>query len=184
MRTPVTFHRQLIAFGPFPPGAHCLGLTCSRADRSSAMGFVLKQTRGGCMLVPTRSAAQRRKAKEEARSFLRAMARRCKCWHGEAAEVYHEELTRNKQLKESNSFGVGDSIVPHNQLMPADFFTSSGWGEVPANVSIPRQQPALESWLGQCRHLHPERRWLPRQRQRHVQQCGGVCRCPSCPEMS
>jgi hypothetical protein len=76
------------------------------------MGLVLKQTRGGCMLVPTLSAAQRRKAKQKARSVCRAMAKRCKCWHGEAARLYHEELTRNKQLKENNSFGVGDSIVP------------------------------------------------------------------------
>jgi hypothetical protein len=76
------------------------------------VGYRLKQTRGGYMLFPTLSAAQRRKARQKARSVRRAMAKRCRCWHGEAARLYHEELMSNKQLKENNSFGVGDSTVP------------------------------------------------------------------------
>ena len=76
------------------------------------MGYRLIQTRRGSMLVRTPSAAQRRKARQQAKSVRRAMAERCKCWHGEAARLYHEELMRNKQLKENNSFGVGDSTVP------------------------------------------------------------------------
>ena len=69
------------------------------------MGYRLKQTRGGYMLFPTPSAAQRRKARQQAKSVRRAMAKRCKCWHGEAARLYHEELTRNKQIKA----GVSDN---------------------------------------------------------------------------
>jgi hypothetical protein len=76
------------------------------------MGYRLIQTRRGSMLAPTLSAAQRRKARQQARSVRRAMAKRCKCWHGEAARLYHEELMRNKQSTTTNSFGVGDSIVP------------------------------------------------------------------------
>ena len=100
---------ELIASGSQAPrqysGTHCLWLTSSRADRTLAMGYRLKQTRGGYMLFPTPSAAQRRKARQQAKSVRRAMAKRCKCWHGEAARLYHEELTRNKQIKA----GVSDN---------------------------------------------------------------------------
>jgi len=100
---------ELIASGSQAPwqysGTHCLWLTSSRADRTLAMGYRLKQTRGGYMLFPTLSAAQRRKARQQAKSVRRAMAKRCKCWHGEAARLYHEELTRNKQIKA----GVSDN---------------------------------------------------------------------------
>jgi hypothetical protein len=75
------------------------------------MGYRLKQTRGGYMLFPTLSAAQRRKARQQAKSVRRAMAKRCKCWHGEAARLYHEELTRNKQIKA----GVSDNAISSRQ---------------------------------------------------------------------
>jgi hypothetical protein len=88
-------------------GTHCLWLTSSRADRILAMGYRLIQTRRGSMLVRTPSAAQRRKARQQAKSVRRAMAKRCKCWHGEAARLYHEELTRNKQIKA----GVSDNAI-------------------------------------------------------------------------
>lgn len=88
-------------------GTHCLWLTSSRADRILAMGYRLIQTRRGSMLVRTPSAAQRRKARQQAKSVRRAMAKRCKCWHGEAARLYHEELTRNKQIKA----GVSDNVI-------------------------------------------------------------------------
>ena len=71
------------------------------------MGYRLIQTRRGSMLVPTPSAAQRRKTRQQARSVRRAMAKRCKCWHGEAARLYHEELTRNNQIKA----GVSDNAI-------------------------------------------------------------------------
>jgi hypothetical protein len=71
------------------------------------MGYRLKQTRGGYMLFPTPSAAQRRKTRQQARRVRRAMAKRCKVWHGEAARLYHEELMRKKQLKA----GVSDNAI-------------------------------------------------------------------------
>jgi hypothetical protein len=59
-------------------GTHCLWLTSPRADRILAMGYRLIQTRRGSMLVRTPSAAQRRKARQQARSVRHAMARNCK----------------------------------------------------------------------------------------------------------
>jgi len=74
------------------------------------MGYRLIQTRRGSMLVRTPSAAQRRKARQQARSVRRAMAKRCKVWHGEAARLYHEELTK-KNLKA----GVSDNVISSRQ---------------------------------------------------------------------
>ena len=62
------------------------------------------------MLFPTPSAAQRRKARQQAKSVRRAMAKRCKVWHGEAARLYHEELTK-KKLKA----GVSDNVISGRQ---------------------------------------------------------------------
>ena len=89
------------------PGTHCLWLTSSRADRILAMGYRLIQTRRGSMLVRTLSAAQRRKARQQARSVRRAMARNCKVWHGEAARAYYEQLVREGKIKPT----VSDNVI-------------------------------------------------------------------------
>jgi len=63
------------------------------------MGYRMIQTRRGTMLVRTPSAAQRRKARQQARSVRRAMAKRCKSWHGEAAQAYFEQLVHEGKIK-------------------------------------------------------------------------------------
>jgi hypothetical protein len=89
------------------PGTHCLWLTSSRADRILAMGYRLIQTRRGSMLVRTPSATQRRKARQQARSVRRAMAKNCKVWHGEAAQAYYEQLVREAKIKPT----VSDNVI-------------------------------------------------------------------------
>jgi hypothetical protein len=59
------------------------------------------------MLAPTLSAAQRRKARQQARSVRRAMAKRCKVWHGEAAQAYYEQLVREGKIKPT----VSDKVI-------------------------------------------------------------------------
>ena len=84
------------------------------------MGYTLKQTRGGYMLFPTPSAAQRRKARQQAKSVRRAMAKRCKCWHGEAAQEYAEQLAMRmtgpvnpgrNSCQPASKAGVSDNVI-------------------------------------------------------------------------
>jgi len=71
------------------------------------MGYRLMQTRRGSVLVRTPSAAQRRKARQQARSVRRAMAKQCKVWHGEAAQAYYEQLVREGKIKPT----VSDNVI-------------------------------------------------------------------------
>jgi len=71
------------------------------------MGYRLTQTRRGSVLVRTPSAAQRRKARQQARSVRRAMAKQCKVWHGEAAQAYYEQLVREGKIKPT----VSDNVI-------------------------------------------------------------------------
>jgi hypothetical protein len=71
------------------------------------MGYRLIQTRDGCMLFPTPSAAQRRKARQRAKSVRRAMARCCKVWHGDAAQAYYEQLVHEGKIKPT----VSDNVI-------------------------------------------------------------------------
>jgi len=71
------------------------------------MGYRMIQTGRGTMLVPTPSAAQRRKARQQARSVRRAMAKQCKVWHGEAAQAYYEQLVQEGKIKPT----VSDSVI-------------------------------------------------------------------------
>ena len=79
------------------------------------MGYRLIQTRRGSMLVRTPSAAQRRKARQQARSVRRAMAKQCKVWHGEAAQAYYEQLVREGKIKPM----ISDETT-HGRLEVAD----------------------------------------------------------------
>ena len=71
------------------------------------MGYRLIQTRRGSMLVRTPSPAQRRKARQQASSVRRAMAKNCKVWHGEAAQAYYEQLVREGKIKPT----VSDNVI-------------------------------------------------------------------------
>ena len=71
------------------------------------MGYRLIQTRRGSMLVRTPSAAQRRKARQQARAVRRAMAKNCKVWHGEAAQAYYEQLVHEGKIKPT----VSDNVI-------------------------------------------------------------------------
>ena len=115
---------ELIASGSQAPwqysGTHCLWLTSSRADRTLAMGYRLIQTRRGSMLVRTPSAAQRREARQQAKSVRRAMAKRCKCWHGESAQEYAEQLAMRmtgpvnpgrNSCQPASKAGVSDKVI-------------------------------------------------------------------------
>jgi hypothetical protein len=75
------------------------------------MGYRLIQTRRGSMLVRTPSAAQRRKARQQARSVRRAMAKNCKVWHGEAAQAYYEQLVHEGKVKPTISDNVSRGRV-------------------------------------------------------------------------
>jgi len=88
------------------------------------MGYRLIQTRRGSMLVRTPSAAQRRKARQQARSVRRAMAERCKCWHGEAAQEYAEQLAMRmtgpvnpgrNSCQPASKAGVSDNVISSRQ---------------------------------------------------------------------
>ena len=88
------------------------------------MGYRLKQTRGGYMLFPTPSAAQRRKARQQAKSVRRAMAKRCKCWHGESAQEYAEQLAMRmtgpvnpgrNSCQPASKAGVSDNAISSRQ---------------------------------------------------------------------
>jgi len=84
------------------------------------MSYGLIQTRRGSMLVRTPSPAQRRKARQQARSVRRAMAKRCKCWHGAAAQEYAEQLAMRmtgpvnpdcNSCQPASKAGVSDNVI-------------------------------------------------------------------------
>ena len=87
------------------------------------MGYRMIQTRRGSMLVRTPSAAQRRKARQQARSVRRAMAERCKCWHGKAAQEYAEQLAMRmmgpvnpgRNSCQPGKAGVSDNVISSRQ---------------------------------------------------------------------
>ena len=111
------------------------------------MGARLVQTRGGCMLIIRRT--KRRRLRHKARHKGRNVSA-CKHWHGEAAQLYHEQLMKAQPLKADPQGSVRDIPTASQNAEPL----SPSQGKVMA-APAPAEESYLAWFDGACKPVNP-----------------------------